>query len=53
MLCGEIIYFYCESRSKHANTPYGQNGELPNSSLLLLGDPGRLDRLIYVVNVEI
>jgi hypothetical protein len=53
MLCGEIISVYCESRSKHANTPYGQNGELPNSSLLLLGDSGRLDTLIYVVNVKI
>jgi len=52
MLCGEIISVYCESRSKHANTPYGQNGELPNTSLLVLGDPGRLDTLIYVVTVE-
>jgi hypothetical protein len=52
MLCGEIISVYCESHSKHTNTPYGQNGELPNTSLLVLCDPGRLDTLIYVVTVE-
>jgi len=43
MICEEIISVYCESHSKHANTPYGQNGELPNTSLLVLGDPSRLD----------
>lgn len=52
MLCGEIIAVYCEIHSKHANTPYGQYVDLPNTTLLVLGDPGRLDKLIYGVSVE-